>query len=253
MLSCSQHPAAPAGIPFDKEGNTAMAGKLHVRARLIPLLLILLLAAQPFAAAFADDAELLRDLPGQWADEYDGAGAVLTFAEDGTVSLYCYGAGKDGGFARTFEGTWTYELVPDMMDRLTLLFTSSDDPQTAGGLPLECVFDVYAESWVEDDVLNTWLILEAVRYSGTSPFEAVYGDAGTALHREQGPNMRVVHCSDYVSLRAERSTSSDRLAKVPLGALVLAFPQAGQENGFTWCVYHDEYGYILSEYLEAVE
>ncbi len=230
-----------------------MQRSLHRHARFIPLLLILPLALCLPAGAFADDAELLRDLPGRWADEYEGSGAVLTIEEDGSLSLCCFGTGKDGSFARTFEGTWTFELVPEMMDRMTLLFTSSDDPRADGGCPVECVYNVYAESWVEEDTLNTWLIFEAVSCSGVSPFEAVYGDNSAALHREQGPNMRVVDCSEYVSLRSEPSRSSDRLAKVPLGAAVLAFPQAGEENGFTWCVYHDEYGYILSQYLAPLE
>ena len=216
-------------------------------ARIVLFLFVLFLAAQ----AFANDAELLRDLPGEWADEYEGTGAVLTFDQDGTMSFYGYGAGKDGPFAFTCAGTWSFELVPDAMDRLTLVFTSSDAPSRAA--PAECVYDVYAESWVEDDILNTWLIFEPVSCSGVSPFDILYGDNSAALHREQGPNMRVVNCSEYVSLRESPSASSDRLAKVPLGALVLTFPEAGEENSFTWCVYHDEYGFILSEYLEPVE
>lgn len=106
---------------------------------------------------------------------------------------------------------------------------------------------------MENDTEHTYLILEETGCSGVSPFTDLYGYPSAALHREQGPNMRVVNCSHYVSLREKRSTASARLAKVPLGAQVLAFPEAGEENGFIQCVYHDEYGYILSEYLRPVE
>ena len=109
------------------------------------------------------------------------------------------------------------------------------------------------EGWDEDDVQNTWCILEPVSCSGVSPFEELSGFDGAALHREQGPNMRVVNCKESVSLREKRSKTSARLAKVPLGALVLAFPDAGDENGFLLCMYHNQYGYILAEYLAPVE
>ena len=65
--------------------------------------------------------------------------------------------------------------------------------------------------------------------------------------------MRVVNCKNFVSLRAKPAASSARLAKVPLGALVLALPGAEEQNGFVWCTYRDEYGYILAEYLQPVE
>ena len=58
-------------------------------------------------------------------------------------------------------------------------------------------------------------------------------------------------CKDYVSLRSKASKSSTRLAKVPLGASVLAYPDE-EQNGFILCVYQDEYGYILAEYLEPI-
>ena len=86
-----------------------------------------------------------------------------------------------------------------------------------------------------------------------TPFEEMYGYDGAALYSRKEPNMRVVKCSSYVSLRTKRSKSSARLLKVPLGALVLAFPESGEENGFLLCLYHNEYGFILKEYLEPVE
>ena len=35
--------------------------------------------------------------------------------------------------------------------------------------------------------------------------------------------------------------------------MVLAYPEFGEKDGFILCVYHDEYGYILADYLEPVE
>ena len=119
----------------------------------------------------------------------------------------------------------------------------------------ENAYNAYMESWVENDTEHAYLILEK-EDGAPSPFTEVFGEEAqwsVALHRERGPNMRVVYCKEFVSLREERSASSRRLAKVPLGAAVLAFPEAGKENGFILCVYHDEYGYILSEYLEKIE
>ncbi|MBR6027756.1 MAG: hypothetical protein IKP40_01605 [Clostridia bacterium] len=228
--------------------------------KLTALCFMLLLAALCCCApASADDAELLRDLPGQWVysgyvgeteeEEQLADLAFLTFEEGGRVTLRC--TDPDGTHACACEGTWAFELVPNAMDRLTLTFTATDDPeQDPSQYYLVCVYDVYAEGWVESDTEHTYLLLEQVSCSGLSPFEQFYGDTNAALHRERRPNMRVVNCSEYVSLREQPSKSSVRLAKVPLGALVLAFPEAGVQSGFIWCVYHDEYGFILAEYLE---
>ena len=222
-------------------------------ARIMMLLLVLSLAAQTcMTSASAGDEELLRQLPGPWGEEYEGAGTVLTLAESGEMSLYCYAS--DGSYAFTCTGSWSAEIVEDGNDTLTLLFTATDNPAKSGSeYRVECVYDAYTESWVENDTSFTYLILTETGCSGVSPFEEVYGDGSVALHREQGPNMRIVNCSSYVSLREQRSKTSARLAKVPLGALVLAFPEAGMENGFILCVYHDEYGFILAEYLQPVE
>ncbi len=231
-------------------------------AHMLALLCILTLMANICPPpASADDAELLRSLPGQWVcsddvtDENDNeykTDLVLTFEENGNMTLRVDSAYQDKAYS--LHGTWSFELVPNAMDRMTLRFAPADhSSQTAGTEPLECVYNVYAESWVEQDVEHTYMILESVHTSGISPFEDVYGYGDSiAFHREEGPNMRIVNCKSYVSLREKRSKSSARLARVPLGALVLAYPEYGDENGFILCVYQDEYGYILSEYLEPV-
>ena len=69
---------------------------------------------------------------------------------------------------------------------------------------------------------------------------------GAALAEE----MAVVNCEEWVSLRAEPSTSAQRLAKVPLGALVENCIYAS--DGFVACEYQGAKGYILAEYLQPV-
>ena len=201
----------------------------------------------------ADAAELLRVLPGEWAEEYEGAAARLTLGEGGEARLECRGA--DSEEAYTCEGAWSFEYVPEEGGELTLHFTSTDHPLWANGeYSAKCVYAAYTESWVENDTLITYLILNPpISIDGVSPFEALYGEDGAALRREQGPNMRVVKCKEYVSLRETRSTAAKRLEKVPLGALVLAFPEAGEENGFIYCMYQGQEGYILADYLQPVQ
>ena len=199
------------------------------------------------------DAELLKLLPGQWAEKTEEAETVLTLDENGTMSLSF--SGTEGRDACSYAGTWSLESVPDAGSRMTLLFTSTDNPARAGeDYSVTCVYEAYTESWVENDTLVICLNLNPpVSCSGVSPFEEVSGFDGAGLFREQGPNRRVVKCKSFVSLREKRAASSRRLAKVPLGALVLAFPEEGEENGFTACVYQGKRGYILSEYLQPAE
>ena len=198
------------------------------------------------------DAEFLRELPGTWSEDVEGWEQVLTLGETGEMSLR-FGA-ADGSFACSYAGSWSYRSVAGQTGRLTLRFTSTDHPSRAGGeCDVECEYDAYTESWVENDTLITFLILNPmISSTGVSPFEEVCGDENAALHRDRGPNMKVVNCREFVSLREERSTSARRVVKVPLGALVLAFPEYGDQNGFIYCVYQGEEGYILAEYLQPV-
>ena len=195
------------------------------------------------------NAAIPKEMLGSWSEENEGAGTELTLAPDGGMSLHC--RAQDGA-AYTCRGTWSYEPEAEDSGQLTLHFTATDNPAKAGdGYDVECVYAAYTESWVEHDVLITCLILNPpIRCSGISPFEEVYGYDGASLYREQGPNMRVVRCKDFVSLREARSKSSKRLARVPLGALVLAFPEMGEGNGFLYCTYQDQEGYILAAYLQ---
>ena len=63
-------------------------------------------------------------------------------------------------------------------------------------------------------------------------------------------NMQVVNCDEWVSLRIDADTSSERLAKVPAGAIVTSCLEAGD---FVYCLYEGTGGYILADYLTPVE
>ena len=60
--------------------------------------------------------------------------------------------------------------------------------------------------------------------------------------------MRVVNCSEWVSLREMPDTSSNRLTKVYLGELVTDC--VASYNGFIYCEFNGKAGYILQQYLE---
>ena len=120
------------------------------------MMLLMLVLAVP---AFADDEELLELIPGTWTatDEVQGEGEeprevteTVEFAEDGTLTARF--ESSDGSFAYTYTGTWTFELVTGGMDRLTLYFSSTDNPDyTGAGYGVECVYNVYSEAWAEDN------------------------------------------------------------------------------------------------------
>ncbi len=61
------------------------------------------------------------------------------------------------------------------------------------------------------------------------------------------PNQKVTKCNSWVSLREDASTSSARLAKVPLGATVKS---CVLEGAFVKCTYDGKTGYILAKYLK---
>ena len=232
-----------------------MAGKGMGKTRIVLLLVVLLVAALCcVATAFAaeEDEKMLRDLPGKWFENEEGTEVVMTFGEDGTMSLYC--SREDKGLTFTCEGTWSFEILEDYHSQITLLFTSTDNPAYAGTeYNVECIYTIYPDTWVQNDTMYHYILFTEVSSTGTTPFEDAYDYNDAALHREQGPNMKVVNCKEYVSLREEASTKSTRLAKVPLGAVVYAFIDEGEYNGFFWCTYHDEYGFILADYLEMIE
>lgn len=64
-------------------------------------------------------------------------------------------------------------------------------------------------------------------------------------------DMTVVNCEEWVSLREAPDTSSKRLKKVPLGAVVTDGAWEDGQGDFMYCCYEGTYGYILSRYLTA--
>ena len=241
-----------------------MAEKRTRKTIAVLLALALFLAAPALfpPAAFAADDTLEKLLPGQWSETYENQ-EEEDAAEKSITSTMVFEADGKMGFAYIinegetvciYEGTWEFEFVPDVSDRLHLHFTSTDNPKYAGvDYDVECVYDIYTESWVQNDTEFIYLLFMDASKSAVTPFEEAGSLSGMALHREKGPNMMIANCKDFVSLRAKQSKTSTRLAKVPLGAQVLAFPEYGEENGFVFCYYQDQAGYILSEYLAPIE
>jgi len=62
--------------------------------------------------------------------------------------------------------------------------------------------------------------------------------------------MKVVNCQEWVSLRAEPDSASQRFAEVKLGETVKGFYESNGD--FTQCVYNGAVGYIMTQYLEVV-
>lgn len=67
----------------------------------------------------------------------------------------------------------------------------------------------------------------------------------------EGKTMVIANCDEWVSLRESASTGAQRLAEVPLGAVVTDCEWA--ESGFYRCTYQGQTGYILSDYLDEAE
>ena len=60
--------------------------------------------------------------------------------------------------------------------------------------------------------------------------------------------MRVVWCKEWISLRAEPSKTSERLAEIPLGSIVYSCVDIGDDK-FYQCEYEGQTGYALIGYL----
>ncbi len=62
-------------------------------------------------------------------------------------------------------------------------------------------------------------------------------------------NMMVVNCEEWVSLREVPGTGGDRLAKVPLGAVVAEAEWVPLYDQYVYCRFGGQWGYVLSKYL----
>lgn len=93
-------------------------------------------------------------------------------------------------------------------------------------------------------------------YTQAAKYIVTFGDLG-ALGNVRGVatgnyigNLIVCNCEEWVSLRAMPDAQSERMAKVPLNALVTNGFLA--PNGFVFCQYNGMAGFILEEYLDIV-
>ncbi|MBO4299194.1 MAG: hypothetical protein J5602_01910 [Clostridia bacterium] len=62
-------------------------------------------------------------------------------------------------------------------------------------------------------------------------------------------DMMVVNCEEWVSLREVPGTGGDRLAKVPLGAMVAEAEWVPLYDQYVYCRFGGQWGYVLSKYL----
>lgn len=67
---------------------------------------------------------------------------------------------------------------------------------------------------------------------------------------DEARQMQIINCEEWVSMRRESDTHSERIAKIPLGETVEAYTSDGQ---FTYCEYNGIKGYILNDYLAEIE
>ena len=58
--------------------------------------------------------------------------------------------------------------------------------------------------------------------------------------------MRIVNCDNWVTLRAEPSTSASSVTRIPLGEYVEAYKY---DSKFAECYYNGMHGYVLKKYL----
>ena len=102
---------------------------------------------------------------------------------------------------------------------------------------------VYSEGFTFCKYNGIWGYILSEYLSGAS--------AQAQTRNEYIGSMQVVNCKEWVSLRASANTSSSRLAKIPLGAVV--YDCTGYYGDFIHCTYEGQPGYVLAEYLTAPE
>ncbi len=85
--------------------------------------------------------------------------------------------------------------------------------------------------------------------AGAAQAAQAYVDYGRSYDNLIGA-MEVVNCSSWASLRSYPDSSSARLAKVPLGAVVINCYY--QDERFTYCEYNGIGGYILNTNLSFI-
>ena len=86
------------------------------------------------------------------------------------------------------------------------------------------------------------ILLIVIMMLGCAAFAKSYGFVG---------DMKVVNCKEWVSLRAEPSTESERIAKIPLGSIVNTCTT--YSNGWVRGTFFGKTGYIAGDYLVPAE
>lgn len=71
------------------------------------------------------------------------------------------------------------------------------------------------------------------------------------LYDEVLPNQVVTNCEDYVSQREQPDTSSNRVQKIPQGAVVTACIR--YTDAFTICTYKGKTGFVSTKYLRKAD
>lgn len=91
-------------------------------------------------------------------------------------------------------------------------------------------------------------------YKGKSGYIASQYLGETPYYLSDGPmcNQMVTGCEEWVSLRQQPDTSSTRLAKVPLGAVVTSCVKLYSDS-FVYCRYNGKSGYIAKQYLTEAD
>ena len=74
--------------------------------------------------------------------------------------------------------------------------------------------------------------------------------SGICAFAEETRPMQIINCEEWVSMRREADTHSERVAKVPFGVTVEAY---FSDDQFTYCEYDGIKGYILNDYLAELE
>ncbi len=152
------------------------------------------------------------------------------------------GYGGGGSMHGSYAGTY---YVINCKDWVSLRSSASTTASRITTVPLGAAVDAYyfnAEFMKCEYNGYTGYILSS--YLGSSPsYRSPMPDYGGGDYLG---TMRIINCTDWVSLRSSPSTKASRITTVPLGARVEAYYYNSE---FAECYYDGYRGYILRSYL----
>ena len=98
--------------------------------------------------------------------------------------------------------------------------------------------------YISDDYLKVYA-------QPTSTDTPASGDttASSIVMGQKLGDMQVTNCNEWVSMRSGPGTNYSQLTRVPRDAIVIGCMQA--ENGYIWCCYNEQVGYVAEQYLKA--